>query len=110
MLENVVKKVKGMTINKQQKQLALMALATVFAGSVVAGSGGAEFEPMYDQVADWLDGAPGKIIAILACGFGFAQVLKQNFIAALGAFFGCLVMANAKVVIESFLTAGIPIA
>ncbi len=110
MVGNVLKSIKGLTFNKKQKQLALVAVATLFAGSVIAGSGGAEFEPMYDQVADWLDGAPGKIIAILACGFGFAQVLKQNFIAALGAFFGCLVMANAKVVIESFLTAGIPMA
>jgi conjugal transfer pilus assembly protein TraA len=91
------------------KNAALAILATVFAGVATAGSGGAEFEPMYDQIADWLDGAPGKTIAVLAFGFSMFNIIRQNFTAAVGAFLGCLLMANAKTVIESFLTAGLPL-
>ena len=93
----------------KHKAKLIVALAVLFAGSAAAGSGGAEFEPMYDQVADWLDGAPGKICAILAFGFAMFNVMKQNFIMAVGAFVGCLLSANAKTVIESFLTAGVPL-
>jgi len=93
----------------KHKTVLIVTLAMLFAGSAAAGSGGAEFEPMYDQVADWLDGAPGKICAILAFGFAMLNVLKQNFIMAIGAFVGCLLSANAKTVIESFLTAGVPL-
>lgn len=92
-----------------RKNAALVLLATLFAGAAAAGSGGAEFEPMYDQIADWLDGAPGKSVAVLAFGFSMFNVLRQNFTAAIGAFLGCLLMANAKTVIESFLTAGLPL-
>ncbi len=89
--------------------ILLSILLALVAGSAFAGSGGTEFEPMYDQVADWLDGAPGKIIAVLAFGGAMFNALKQNFVAAVGAFLGCLLSANAKTVIESFLTAGIPL-
>lgn len=91
---------------------AVLAVATVAAltiASAHAGSGGAEFEAMYDQAADWLDGAPGKLGAVFAFGFAMVNVVRQNFVAALGAFVGCLLTANAKTVIESFLTAGIPL-
>ncbi|WP_240224669.1 TraA family conjugative transfer protein [Rheinheimera hassiensis] len=92
-----------------RKNAALALLITLFAGAAAAGSGGAEFEPMYDQIADWLDGAPGKSVAVLAFGFSMFNVMRQNFTAAIGAFVGCLLMANAKTVIESFLTAGLPL-
>jgi type IV secretory pathway VirB2 component (pilin) len=97
---------------KNRTAATVLTVATVSLLSISAahaGSGGAEFEAMYDQVADWLDGAPGKIGAVLAFGFAMVNVVKQNFIAAMGAFVGCLLTANAKTIIESFLTAGVPL-
>lgn len=97
---------------KNKTIVTTVTIASVAALSITAahaGSGGAEFESMYDQVADWLDGAPGKIGAVMAFGFAMVNVVKQNFIAALGAFVGCLLTANAKTIIESFLTAGVPL-
>jgi hypothetical protein len=92
-----------------RKTKLIVTLAVLFAGSAMAGSGGAEFEPIYDQIADWLDCISSKICAILALGFAMFNVMKQNFIKATGAFVGCLLVANSKTVIESFLTAGIPL-
>lgn len=91
------------------KTTILTVLGVAFAGAAVAGSGGAEFDSIYNEVVDWLDGAPGKTIAVLAFGFAMFNVIKQNFVAAIGAFVGCLLMANAKTVIEQFLTAGLPL-
>lgn len=90
----------------KHKTKLIITLAALFAGSAIAGSGGAEFEPIYDQVAG---GALGETCAILAFGFAMFNVMKQNFIKATGAFVVCLLYANAETVIESFLTAGVPL-
>lgn len=106
----MLKSLKTLATNRTAVTVVSLAVVSILSISAAqAGSGGAEFEAMYDQVADWLDGAPGKIGAVMAFGFAMVNVVKQNFIAALGAFVGCLMTANAKTIIESFLTAGVPL-
>jgi hypothetical protein len=90
------------------KTVALLAVAlTVVSGAALAGAGGAQFAAISTEVSSWLNGAPGKIIAVLAFGAAMFNVVKQNFIAAIGAFLGAMLMANADSVIGSFMTAGI---
>ena len=103
----MLKSLKNLATNRAAQVVLIASVVSI--ASAHAGSGGAEFEQMYDQVADWLDGAPGKIGAVMAFGFALISVVKQNFVAALGSFVGCLLSANAKTIIESFLTAGVPL-
>jgi hypothetical protein len=65
------------------------------------------FSSILDEVKGWLSGAPGKIVAVLAFGSAMFNVVKQNFIAAVGAFLGAMLMAYAGPVIDTIFAAGI---
>lgn len=96
---------------KKIVKLSLIALA-VTAGSAVAatvpsGSTAAAFDTIFEEVKGLLVGAPGKIIAVLAFGAAMFNVVKQNFIAAAGAFVGALMMAFAGDVIDTIFAAGV---
>ena len=86
--------------------LALGTTAVVAAG-VAGGTTEAAFADILTEVKGWLSGAPGKIIAVLAFGAAMFNVVKQNFIAAIGAFLGAMLMAYAGPVIETIFSAGI---
>lgn len=92
---------------KKSVKIALAVATMAVAGTAVAGTGGAEFQSIADNLGGWLAGAPGKAVAVLAFGVAMFNVVKQNFIAAGGAFVGCLLMANAEAIIDNFMTAGI---
>lgn len=94
------------TFNKKTAAL-VTAMLTVASTAALAGTGGAEFATIADNLGGWLSGAPGKAVAVLAFGAAMFNVVKQNFIAAGGSFVGCLLMANAEGIIEAFMTAGI---
>jgi hypothetical protein len=101
-------KIKAALNIKTVKTLLLISIATLFGiNMAIAGSGGEAFLPIYSEIEGWLDGVPGKIVAILAFGAAMVNVLKQNYLAALGAFVGCMLMANAVSIINFFLGAGI---
>lgn len=94
-------------LTKYKNILAISILAIFSINMAVAGSGGEAFLPIYTEIEGWLEGVPGKIIAILAFGAAMVNVLQQNYLAALGAFLGCMLMANAVDIINFFLGAGI---
>lgn len=86
--------------------LAVASGAAVAAGTVT-GTTATGFDGILDEVRGWLVGAPGKIVAVLAFGAAMFNVVKQNFIAAVGAFLGALMMAFAGDVIDIIFSAGI---
>jgi len=94
---------------RQWAMAAMMVLIAIAmtAIKVVAGDGGDEFLTIYDTLAGWLDGAPGRILAVLALGFSFFNVMKQNYVLAVGAFIMCLVLAQGADIIEDFLGAAV---
>lgn len=92
---------------KKSSKVLLAVAAMTLAGAAVAGTGGSQFATITGELAGWLNGAPGKAIAVLAFGVAMFNVVKQNFIAAGGSFVGCLLMANASDIIDGFMTAGI---
>ncbi|MCI2286061.1 hypothetical protein L3081_24885 [Colwellia sp. MSW7] len=101
-------KIKAALNIKTVKTLLLISIATLFGiNMAILGSGGEAFLPIYSEIEGWLDGVPGKIVAILAFGAAMVNVLKQNYLAALGAFVGCMLMANAVSIINFFLGLGI---
>lgn len=93
-------------LNKKHALLVIASLSVV-STAALAGGGGAEFQLIADTLGGWLGGAPGKAVAVLAFGVAMFNVVKQNFIAAGGSFVGCLLMANADTIIDSFMGAGI---
>ena len=105
---NFLQKIKAVLTIKKAKAVLLVSITALFGiNAAVAGSGGEAFLPIYSEIEGWLDGVPGKIVAILAFGAAMVNVLKQNYVAALGAFIGCMLMANAVDIINFFLGAGI---
>jgi hypothetical protein len=101
-----------MKLNKKSA-ITLAVVTTLLAGSAFAASTSTasatatSFDSIFAEVQGWLVGAPGKIIAVLAFGAAMFNVVKQNFIAAVGAFVGALMMAFAGDVISAIFTAGI---
>lgn len=87
--------------------LALTGGVAVAAGAAAGGTTAAAFGDILTEINGWLVGAPGKIIAVLAFGAAMFNVIKQNFIAAVGAFLGAMLMAFAGPVIDAIFTAGI---
>lgn len=96
---------------KNVLKTSLIALAVASGAAVAAGTASgataAGFEGILEEVRGWLVGAPGKIVAVLAFGAAMFNVVKQNFIAAVGAFLGALMMAFAGDVIDIIFSAGI---
>lgn len=80
-----------------------------FMSAAQAGAGGTQFQPIWTEISSWLDGVPGKIVTALAFGFALANVVRQNYMGALASLFGCLLLANAVEIINSFMTAGLPV-
>ncbi|WP_445766818.1 hypothetical protein [Rheinheimera sp.] len=99
-----------LTKKNASKALALLlvlAPGAVIAAGVASGSTAGSFDDIFDEVKGWIVGSPGKIIATLAFGAAMFNVVKQNFIAAVGAFVGALLMAFAGTIIDTIFSAGI---
>jgi len=89
--------------------IVALAFIALNVGSAVAGTGGTQFDTIWQEISGWIDGTPGKIIALLAFGFAMFKVVQQDFIMAIGSFLAALLMANAVTIINGFLTAGVAI-
>jgi len=87
-----------------------LLMTVFFIGAASAGSDTTAFDSIWDEVSLWAVNAPGKIVAFLTFAVAvFMGVVQQNYVAAIGAFFAAMLIANAQTVIEYFLTAGIEI-
>ena len=71
--------------------------------SVYAGTGGQEFQDVYDLLEEWATGTLGKIIA-LGVGIGFGLV-RQSVIAAVVGIAMALVLNFGPTVISGIVTA-----
>lgn len=94
-------------LKKSLIALAVISTAAIAGGGAVGGTTAGSFDQIFVEVKGLLVGAPGKIIATLAFGAAMFNVVKQNFIAAAGAFVGALMMAFAGDVIDTIFLAGI---
>ena len=91
----------------QMGRLAVpLLLAGLCVGSAMAGTGGSEFDQVYDTLIDWMQGTLGRIIAITMLFVGIAYgVVRQSIIAAVVFVASGLVLYNAQAVIEAVMTA-----
>ncbi|MEH6454699.1 MAG: hypothetical protein V7749_00125 [Cocleimonas sp.] len=87
--------------------LALTAVCILFmllSFDSAAGSGGTAFTSIWTELSGWADGAPGKIITLLAFFAALFNVLKQNYYSAVGAFIGGMLLSQSVSIINIFLT------
>ena len=89
---------------------AVLLIATVaFAGAAVAGQGGDLFNPIWDQLIDWMQGTLGRIIVglMILTGIG-AGVLRQSLMPFVTGVGGGVGLYAAPSVIEDVLSATVP--
>lgn len=94
-------------VNRNTLKLAGIAgLLVACAVTVQAGTGGTEFQEVYDLLEDWATGTLGKIIALgaLIVGIGFGLV-RQSVIAAVVGIAMALVLNFGPTVISGIITA-----
>ena len=91
--------------------LLAVALLTFVPGSVLAGAGGAEFQPTYDMLIGWMTGLLGRIIAVAFIIVGLiAGVARQSIMSfAIGIAAG-LGLFMAPDIIDAVVSATLPIA
>lgn len=84
--------------------VAAILVCCIVAGVAVASTETTAVDDVWDKVSSWAAGAPGKIIALMsflaAVWYG---IVRPNYTNAVGAILFCLLMANAKSIIETFL-------
>ncbi len=87
--------------------IALVALAWA-PGNALAGTTGAEFQPMFQLLTDWIGGYLGRSIAIGAfiIGVGYGA-FAQRYLVALGGIFVALLVLIVPQVLNGMLTATI---
>jgi len=84
---------------------AICFLIALLSFESTAGSGGTAFTSIWTELSGWADGAPGKIITLLAFFAALFNVLKQNYYMAVGAFIGGMLLSQSVSIINIFLSA-----
>jgi conjugal transfer pilus assembly protein TraA len=91
---------------------AIAALATVFAlpALVVAGTGGTEFDPVWNLITDWSQGALGRVIAGIMILVGLvAGVGRQSIMALAVGVGGGVGIFYAPTVLDSVVSGALPV-
>ena len=85
--------------------LLAIGLTMLACAVAVAGTDTTAVDELWTIFSGYAAGSPGKIIALLsflsAIWYG---IVRPNYTAAIGSLMFCLLMANAKDIIEGFLT------
>jgi len=99
-----------MNLKNLVKKAALPAIVAGASLPALAGTGGTEFNTVYDQISGWTEGTLGKTITVAALLVGLGiGVIKQSVIAAVVGLAMAMVAAFGPGVIEGVFTASMPI-
>lgn len=100
-----------MQIRKPSLQTATFFAALLVAGSVMAGTGGDTFDTVWITLTDWMQGTLGRILIglMILTGIG-AGVLRQSLMPFVTGVGGGVGLYAAPDVIESIMTATVPVA
>jgi conjugal transfer pilus assembly protein TraA len=97
---------KNSTLMKVIALLAVLALPA----AVYAGTGGTEFDPVWNLVTDWIQGSLGRTIAGLIVLIGvIAGIARQSLMALAVGIGGGVGLFYAPTVINATLTSSLPI-
>lgn len=85
-----------------QKYGLFALLMGLVAGAASAGTGGTEFDTMYQMVVDWTEGTLGKLLAVTAFLIGMGMgVIKQSILAVVLGIAFALTLAYAPAIIDA---------
>lgn len=80
--------------------------AVLFAFSAIAGTGGSEFDGIWDTLVGWSQGTLGRVITIALVIVGIVAGITRQSIMAFAIGVGCGVgLYNAPTIVESIMTA-----
>lgn len=99
-------------LNRKSQLQAIATIALmVAAGTALAGTGGDNFDSVWIQITDWMQGTLGRIIIglMILAGIG-AGVLRQSLMPFITGVGGGVGLYAAPDVIESIMTATVPVA
>lgn len=96
---------------KSAIQTAALLVCMVAASSALAGTGGDTFDSVWITLTDWMQGTLGRIIIglMILAGIG-AGVLRQSLMPFITGVGGGVGLYAAPDVIESIMTATVPVA
>lgn len=98
--KNVIKR------NKQLIKLSLCALLLMYADDALAGTGGSEFNEVWETLKGWIQGILGRIICGIMILVGIiAGVARQSLTAFALGIGGAIGLYNVPAVLESVLSA-----
>ena len=94
---------KALALTKKYGLFALMI--SMVAGMANAGTGGTEFDTMYQMVVDWTEGTLGKLLAVAAFLIGMGMgIVRQSIIAIVLGIGFALALAYAPAIIDAIFT------
>ena len=86
--------------------MGLMVMSVVAPESALAGTGGTEFDSVWDTLTDWMQGTLGKIAAGAMILVGIiAGVARQSLMAFAVGVGGGVGLYNTPIIIENVMTA-----
>lgn len=92
------------------KRIFPAAVLSALAGSAFAGTGGQEFQQVYEQISGWTNGVLGKSLAVAALLVGLGiGIIKQSVIAGVVGVGMGLVAGFGPSVIDGVVTAALPV-
>jgi hypothetical protein len=101
---------KLLNIIKANKTFTVFLTFLLGTGTALATGGTtADFSPVFTEVMALLEGDIGRIITACAVGWGFIQILQQNWVQVIGSFLGALLLINLEDILDSLFTAAIAI-
>jgi len=100
-----------MQLSKPAIQTLVLAGAMIAATAAFGGTGGDDFDSIWIQITDWMQGTLGRIIIglMVLAGIG-AGVLRQSLMPFITGVGGGVGLYAAPDVIESIMTATVPAA
>lgn len=102
--KNVIKRT--LKRNKQLIKLSLCALLLMYADDALAGTGGSEFNEVWETLKGWIQGILGRIICGIMILVGIiAGVARQSLTAFALGIGGAIGLYNVPAVLESVLSA-----
>lgn len=94
--------------NRRYAQVALVAGLMVFGRMALAGTGGEEFDPIWQSLQGWMQGTLGRVVAGAMILVGLVGgVVRQSIMAFATGVGGGVGLYNSPTVIESIMSATI---
>lgn len=91
--------------------LVLLVCIGLIPLAATAGTGGTEFDTIYQTLLGWFQGTLGKIIALAAMGVGLAiGIVRQSVISVVVGIAMGMALYYGPTVLDGIVAAGLPLA